>query len=226
MAKPARRKRTITTVEADLAADASLGDVVPGTRRGTGYGERPGRGLPRAHRGVRPGRAAAQFGARGQSGRACHRRPASTAWNRARPAARRHPDPGQGQHRHRRQPAHDGGVAGAGRGAGRARRDPGRAAARRRRGHSRQGQPDRVRQHPRDRHAVRLQLVRRPGAATPMRRRSTTRHAAGAARRVEFGLGGGGRRRAVRRRDRHRDLGLALARRRRTASSRSSRRSG
>ena len=92
------------------------------------------------------------------------RRLRATAPGRVGPAARRHPDPRQGQYRDRRPDAHNGRIAGAGRGARSPRRDARRAAARRRRGDPRQGQPDRVREHHRDRHAFRVQLARRSGA--------------------------------------------------------------
>ena len=57
---------------------------------------------------------------------------------------------------------------------GAARRHRRAAAARRRCRHPRQDQPDRIRQHPRARHAVRLLLARRPGAKSLSRRSSTT----------------------------------------------------
>ena len=103
----------------------------------------------------------------------------------------------------------------------------GAAAARGRRGDPRQGQPDRVRQHPGDRHAVRLLLARRPGEK-PLRAATRRRgHADRLARRVEFGLGGRGRGRALRRRrSAPRPRARCCRRPTRTASSPSSRRSG
>ena len=136
--------------------------------------------------------------------------PRSTPASRAAaPAARRHPDPRQGQHRHRRrQHTTAGSLALA---EARAKRDATvvGAAAAGRRGHPRQGQPDRIRQHPGDRHAGRLQLAGRPGQEPLRAAARRARRADRLARRVELGLGGGGRGRAGGGGDRHRDLGLA-----------------
>ena len=85
-----------------------------------------------------------------------------------------------------------------------------RAAARRRRGDPRQGQPDRVRQYHRDRHALRIQLAGRPGEEPLCPALDEQGRADRAARRVELGLGGRGGGGAVRGGDRHRDLGLAV----------------
>ena len=84
------------------------------------------------------------------------------------------------------------------------------AAARGGGGDPGQGEPHGVRQHPRGRHALGLQLARRPGeepvCANAGRR---SRHPGRAAGRLERGLRRRRRGRPVRRGDRHRDLGLA-----------------
>ena len=126
------------------------------------------------------------------------------------PAAGRRADPAEGQHRHRRQAAHDRGFAGAGECARPGRRHGRQAAARRGRGDPGQGEPHGVRQCARRRHALGLQLAGRPGeepvCAGAARQARHSRRAAG---RVELGLRRRRRRRPVRRGDRHRDLGLA-----------------
>ena len=194
--------------------DASLADVHTGPWRRKDHRQCAGPRLPGPHRGLRPQRpgngAGPQFRARDQSRRAVDRRPprrrkavgAATAGGRA--------DPGQGQHRHRRQAAHDRGFSRTGGRARQGRRNRRQAAARGRRGDPGQGEPHGVRQHPRDRDALGLQLAGRPGEE-PVRagaaRRS--RHPGRAAGRLERGLRRRRRGRPLRGGDRHRDLGLA-----------------
>ena len=204
MAKPAQRKRTFAV------EDASLGDVV----RALGDGKVTASDLARAYlariKAYDVRRAAPQFGARDQSRRAVDRR--RPRWREAfgAPAAGRCADPAEGQHRHRRQAAHDRGFAGAGERARPGRRHGRQAAARRGRGDPGQGEPHGVRQCARRRHALGLQLAGRPGeepvCAGAARQARHSRRAAG---RVELGLRRRRRRRPVRRGDRHRDLGLA-----------------
>ena len=92
--------------------------------------------------------------------------------------------------------------------AGKRRRDGRQIAAAGGGGDPRQGQPDRVRQHHRDRHAGRLQLARRP-SQEPLR--PGTRRQGRADRpawRVELGIGGRRGGRVGRCGDRHRNLGI------------------
>ncbi len=194
-----------------LALDKRLaGRRTAGAGKRNDHRERAHQGLPGAHRGLRSRGARPQFGARAQSRLAVDRRP--PRWREANrsAAAHRRADPGEGQYRHRRQAAHDRGLA---RPRGRSREgrfDGGEAPARRGRGDSGQGQPHRVRQHPRDRHAVGLQLAGRPGEEPLFADADgRSRHPGRAARRIERRLGGRGRRRPVRRGDRQRDFGLA-----------------
>ena len=73
----------------------------------------------------------------------------------------RHPGAAQGQRRHRRPATHHGRLVRAARRPAGARRVPGEAAARRRRGHPRQGQPVRVGQLPLDHLVQRMERPRR-----------------------------------------------------------------
>ena len=83
---------------------------------GRGHGAVPHREVSRPHRGARPQGPGAARGPRDQPGRARDRRCArrgAQGRKGARPAAR-HPDPDQGQHRHRRPDDDHGRLAGAG----------------------------------------------------------------------------------------------------------------
>ena len=183
----------------------------PGPRRRKGHRQRPGPRLSGAHRSLRPlGGPAPQFRARAQSRRAADCRQARRRKTVGAPTAGRRADPGQGQHRHRRQAAHHRRFARAGECARQGRRHGRQAAARGGRGDPGQGEPHGVRQHHRGRDALGLQLAGRPGEepvlAVPARR---SRHPAGAAGRLERGLRRRRRGRPLRGGDRHRDLGLA-----------------
>ena len=197
--------------EAGLAVEnASLADVAQALAGGKITASALARALSGAHRSLRPWRTRPQFRARDQSRRAGECRAPRRRQAVGAPAAGRRADPGQGQHRHRRQAAHHRGFAGAGECARQGRRHGHEAAARGGRGDPGQGEPHGVRQHHRDRHALGLQLAGRPGEE-PVRavaaRRS--RHPARAAGRVERGLRRRRRGRPLRGGDRHRDLGLA-----------------
>ena len=88
-------------------------------------------------------------------------RPGASAQRAARSAAR-HPDPAERQHRHRRSPADDRGLAGAGRRARAPGCDGHEAAARCGRGDHRQGEPQRVGELPRLPELERLERRRPP----------------------------------------------------------------
>ena len=197
--------------EAGLAVeDASLADVA----QALGAGKITASALARAYlariEAYDRRRARPQFRARDQSRRAGDRRQPRRRKTFGAPAAGRRADPGEGQHRHRRQAAHHRRLARPGECARQGRCHGRQAAARGGRGDPGQGEPHRVRQHPRGRDALGLQLAGRPGEepllADPARR---SRHPARAAGRLERGLRRRRRGRPLRGGDRHRDLGLA-----------------
>ena len=179
------------------------------TRRRPDHGGRVGARVSRPHRGLRPCRGRAQCGARDQSGGLDHRGDTRRRQIGSSAAARRHPDSPQGQYRHWRCGAHHRGLAGARQRAREARRGTRQATTRGRRGDPGQGEPHRVRQHTRGRHAVGLQLARRPGA---QRLCATTRSQGRADRqsgRIELGSGRGRRSRLCGCGHWHRDLGFS-----------------
>ena len=210
MAKSARRKRTTTTVAAGLAADASLGDV----SRALAEGKVTASTLARAY--LARIEAYDRGGPRLNAVREVNPDALSIAaaprWRKTvgAPAAGRGADPGQGQHRHRRQAAHHRGFPRPGECARPGRCHGRQAAARGGGGDPGQGEPHGVRQHPHGRHARGLQLAGRAGeepvCTIAGRRAGHSRRAAGW---VERGLGRRRRGRPLRGGDRHRDLGLA-----------------
>ena len=184
MAKPAQRERTFAV------EDASLGDV----SRALAEGKVTASDLARAY--LARIEAYDRGGCQDRASIPCARsiptrcRLPPPRWRKTvgAPAAGRGADPGQGQHRHRRQAAHDRGFPRAGECARPGRRHGRQAAARGGGSDPGQGEPHGVRQHPHRRHALGLQLAGRPGEE-PVRaiagRRA--RHPRRAAGRVELG---------------------------------------
>ena len=195
---PARADRLLPgPAPAPAAVRARRGDDRR-SPRGPGVGPGDGavdhRDVPRPHRGAEHAGAGAAGGDRDQPGgagdrRRARRRAARQGSARASP---RHPDPAQGQHRHRRPHDHHRRLA-------RPRRlDPGprrlrrRAAARGRRGPARQGEPLRVGQLPLLPLHQRLEQPRRP-VPEPLRARPQPLG-------LQLGLGRRGRGQPLRRR--------------------------